>query len=229
MKPVEPVRKILMRDESGIRLRVRGRCCYNEPAGTKFCLRRFTLQRTCRESTMRRWRQAAIDGLQSGSIASLTSTLALSICGWLERRRPAAPNNGPSQWVWGTRAAYETRATLRHTAVGYAVHHAMSVFWGVLHEKTFGGCRRKGPSAAIAEGIATAAVAAFVDYRLMPERLQPGFDKHLHRPSLVVVYVAFGLGLGIARLMRNSGAKEISPASVAHHSVPRPPPSRTKV
>jgi hypothetical protein len=34
-----------------------------------------------------------------------------------------------------------------------------------------------------------------VDYGLTPRRLQPGFDKQLSLPSMVVVYAAFAAGL----------------------------------
>jgi hypothetical protein len=145
---------------------------------------------------MSHWRRAAIDGCVSGTIAALTSTAALTACGWIERRRPAAPNNAPSQWIWGEHASYETRATLRHTIVGFAVHHAMSIFWAVLHERTFGAPPRAiGPLKPVAQGLATAAVASVVDFRLTPRRFQPGFDKHLSAGSLILVYAAFGLGL----------------------------------
>src|SRR5687768_14320002 len=85
-----------------------------------------------------RWREVLVDGVELGTIASLTSAAALTLLGWLEERRPAAPNNGPSQWVWGEAEAYEQRPTLRHTAVGYGVHHATSVFWALVHVTVFG-------------------------------------------------------------------------------------------
>jgi hypothetical protein len=145
------------------------------------------------------WRQALIEGIYSGTVASVISTAALTLCGWLERRRPAAPNNGPSQWVWGEREAYETKFTVRHTVTGYAVHHVMSIFWATLHQKAFGGTlRQPALPVSVTQGLVTAAFAAFVDYRLTPRRLQPGFDKHLGAGSIAAVYTAFGLGLALA-------------------------------
>jgi hypothetical protein len=160
---------------------------------------------------MSHWRRAAIDGCVSGTIASLTSTAALTLCGWIERRRPAAPNNAPSQWIWGETAGYATRATARHTVVGFAVHHAMSIFWAVLHERTFGSrVGTSAPLAPIAHGVATAAVASFVDFKLTPRRFQPGFDKHLSTRSLVLVYAAFGLGLASFSLAKRRYLRERS-------------------
>jgi hypothetical protein len=45
------------------------------------------------------------------------------------------------------------------------------------------------------ECAATAAVACFVDYRVARGRFQPGFEKHLDRGSLTLVYASFALGL----------------------------------
>jgi hypothetical protein len=56
-------------------------------------------------------------------------------------------------------------------------------------------------------GMATAAsaVACFADYQLTPDRFKPGYENHLSRPSLAVVYGAFGVGLAIgATLCRRS-------------------------
>ena len=47
-----------------------------------------------------------------------------------------------------------------------------------------------------------AALAGFVDYGVVPERLQPGFEKHVSLPSLIAAYVAFGAGLGLATWLR---------------------------
>ena len=40
-----------------------------------------------------------------------------------------------------------------------------------------------------------AALACFVDYKMTPERLQPGFEKRLSTPSLFMVYASFGAAL----------------------------------
>jgi hypothetical protein len=142
------------------------------------------------------WREAFLQALVTGSVASMTSTAALSLCGLIEEGRWAAPNNAPSQWVWGEREAYRRRPSVRHTLVGYLVHHAMSIAWATVHAKCFsrpGECATT--RARLVQSATTAAVACFVDYRVARGRLQPGFDKHLSRPSLAVVYASFALGL----------------------------------
>jgi len=50
---------------------------------------------------------------------------------------------------------------------------------------------------------ATSAFACFADYKLTPKRFHPGYEKHLSKPSLAVVYAGFALGLAAgAALMR---------------------------
>jgi hypothetical protein len=100
------------------------------------------------------------------------------------------------------------RATWRHTAVGYAIHHATSIFWATLHEKLLRSQNEMESNASlIAKGATTAALACFVDYQVTPRRLQPGFDKQLSRRSLFFVYAAFALGLALgAQVIRRPAA-----------------------
>jgi len=157
---------------------------------------------------MKSWPQALQDGLLTGSIASVCSATVLAVCGKIESGSAAGPNNGPSQWIWGEGAAYERRATWRHTAVGYAIHHATSIFWATLHEKLLRSQNGMESNAGlVAKGATTAALACFVDYQLTPRRLQPGFDKQLSRGSLFFVYAAFALGLALgAQVIRRRAA-----------------------
>jgi hypothetical protein len=151
------------------------------------------------------WAAAFQAALASGSIAGLVSTLALTVCSQVERGRPAAASNGPSQWVWGPAAARQTRASVRYTLVGLVIHQLMSIAWAVLHEKSFGAAgQRKSLPRMVAEGAGTAALAAFVDYRVTPRRFSPGFEHHLCRASLVCVYASFGFGLLVPALLRRA-------------------------
>jgi hypothetical protein len=166
-------------------------------------------QKTHIRSAMATWKQAANDDIRSGTAAALASAAILMLCGWLQHRRPAGPLNGPSQWLWGARAAYRTNATARHTATGYLIHHATSVFWATLFEKSVP--REKSAHQSTlrlaAKGLTAAALAAFVDYKLTPRRLQPGFDKQLSRGSMVAVYASFGVGLVASRIIEAGGTR----------------------
>jgi hypothetical protein len=144
------------------------------------------------------WQQAFRRALCSGSQAAVLSGAALALCGQLEHGAPAGPLNGPSQWVWGQRAARRRRASLRETAVGYAIHHGVSIGWATLHERHVATLvQGRSASARILAGAATAGLACFMDFGVARGRLRPGFEKQLSRKSLLLVYGAFALGLAL--------------------------------
>jgi hypothetical protein len=143
-------------------------------------------------------------------MAAISSAIALAACGALEGKAPAGPLNGPSQWIYGRRAAHRRRWSIRHTVVGYAIHHVVSVGWAVLHEKhvadLFGG---QSPPARFGAAAVTAAIACFVDYQVAQGRAQPGFEKQLSRKALFAVYTAFAVGLALRQSAHPSRAGEI--------------------
>ena len=67
----------------------------------------------------------------SGSIASVTSTVALAACGSRDCASALAPVNAVSHWIWGERALRQDDASWAYTATGYGIHHAMSVLWAL--------------------------------------------------------------------------------------------------
>lgn len=148
------------------------------------------------------WRIALRQAWLSGSVASLLCTVVVSVLGRGRRNAPARGTNATSHWVWGDRAIRRSSASLRYTALGYAIHHASSVFWAIGFERW--GLARKLPLArhpvAIAATVATAAWV--VDYKVVPKRLTPGFEHHLSRRGLAGAYVAFGAGLVLATWLR---------------------------
>lgn len=141
----------------------------------------------------------------SGSSASIVSTLALGLCGAREEGSAAGPVNGPSQWLWGESEAYTRQLTWRHTASGYAIHHAMSILWANAYERMQDrtSAPRSAPSLIKTCGNAAliATLAYAVDYGLAPRRLRPGFKKHLGPHSIFIVYASFGVGLALASLL----------------------------
>lgn len=149
------------------------------------------------------WKQALDRGMLSGSSASILSTLALASRGRSESGSGLAPVNAVSHWYWGDHATREDRASFKYTLPGYLTHHATSVFWAVLFEKTFGGALVGRPARTVAASAATATVACFVDYQLTPKRLTPGFEHRLSKASLFLVYAAFAAGLAITEIARS--------------------------
>lgn len=135
----------------------------------------------------------------SGSIASVVSTLAAAWCGRHESGHAASATNATSHWIWGDGAARQNRTSWRYTAVGYFIHHAASIFWALFFEWWIG---RAGVKNVPIKAAATSALACFVDFRLTPPRLTPGFEKRLSRRSLFLVYAAFAVGLLVAAGVR---------------------------
>jgi hypothetical protein len=157
---------------------------------------------------MTRWKQTTRQALVSGAAASVLSAAALAAMGRIENGDAAGPVNGPSQWVHGRWAAYMRGASLRHTLVGYLVHHAMSTGWALLHERVFGRKKhRQTVAQRIALGAITAAAANIVDYQLTPKRLRPGFEVQLSRKALFVVYAAFAIGLTVSVVAASRSGK----------------------
>ena len=153
-----------------------------------------------------------------GSAASILSALALSACSKDQVDSAAGGINGPSQWVWGEPEARTRRATLRHTALGYAIHHLSSIFWATIHECVFAKeCRRKGTTPGdvariCTQAAVTAASAYFVDYHVTPRRLGPGFEKHVGPGAIFVAYAAFAAGLAAVAIARSLPASRRGPS-----------------
>jgi hypothetical protein len=140
-----------------------------------------------------------IDGFLMGTSASLLSAIALIAFGARENGSAYAPTNAVSHWLWRGRAFRKNGFSFKYTVIGYAIHHSMSVFWGVIHAALHVRDKRKGdPVIAITQGLTTAAVACAVDYQITPKRLTPGFEHRLSKPALAGVYIAFGAGLAFA-------------------------------
>lgn len=149
------------------------------------------------------WRTAFTNALTSGSVASLLSAAALADCGRREPGTAAGPLNGPSQWVFGSWAARRRDASLRHTLLGYAIHHVVSIGWATVHEKHITRLfPRRSVVGQLAAGAITAGLAYLVDYKVAPRRLQPGYDKQLSGSSLVLVYASFAVGLLLGGMIR---------------------------
>lgn len=147
------------------------------------------------------WKQACREGVVSGSLASILSACCLAWAG-IRHHEPAAPLNAVSHWFFGDGSLRQDGASLRYTVTGYLVHHAASIFWGVLHARLWGAREEaKEPIPAIAGAVTAASVACFVDYQLTPKRFTPGFEHRLGRPDMANVYACFALGLAIGSLL----------------------------
>ena len=143
----------------------------------------------------------------SGSLASVVSTIALLLGGKADAGKAAAPVNAISHWLWGDRAFRRREVNCRNTLLGYAIHHAMSVFWALAFEAS----RSWTPQRPATRALGTATLACLVDYTITPRRFTPGFEKRLSIPSIAFVYLAFGAGLVIGEAVLRRGGRAAAP------------------
>jgi hypothetical protein len=153
------------------------------------------------------WRQLLRCALVSGTVASIASTVVLTVAVQLTGKPPASGTNATSQWVWGRSAWWVRRADLRHTAVGYLIHHASSVWWALAFEALNAWRPPARHREVLLRASAVSATAALVDYRLIPKRLTPGFEAHLGRKAITCVYAAFAAGLAFRVAGRGRGRR----------------------
>jgi hypothetical protein len=146
-------------------------------------------------------KRALREGATTGSAASILSTAALALAGRRENGTCAAPVNAISHWVWDHPALRQDGTDARHTVTGYLIHHGASIWWGTLHSLAWGGRREaKRPAPALVGAGVAAAGACFVDFKMTPERLTPGFEHRLSPGALLGVYASFALGLALASM-----------------------------
>jgi len=151
---------------------------------------------------MESWHTAFRRGLVGGATSSVLSTAALALLGRHDTGSAYAPTNAVSHWIYGDEALHEGAPTLRHTVPGYLIYHGSATFWSVLFERLCGRLLdRNSPAETLGMATAASAVACFADYQLTPRRFQPGYEAHLSRPSLAVVYGVFGIGLALGAML----------------------------
>ena len=151
-------------------------------------------------------RAALRTALIAGGCASVASTAVLAWRGWRDVGSPVAPTNAVSHVLWTDEALRTRVPTMRHTALGYAIHHASATAWALLF--AWLRAKRKQP-VTLAQSLAgaglTAATACAVDYTITPQRLRPGFEHHLSKGSMAGVYAALAVGLAVGCVLADRG------------------------
>lgn len=120
------------------------------------------------------------------------------------------PVNATSHWLNGDQAGSFTGADIAHTVVGYATHHAATVFWAVLFERWIGSRRPLAPLPLLQHALATSVVAAAVDYGATRKRFTPGWEFVLTKRSMAAAYGAMAVGLAAGALMMQRGPHAFS-------------------
>ena len=150
---------------------------------------------------MTRLADAALSAAVTGTVAAIFTTTALALLARAEGRPPLAPVNASSHWLNGEGAGQGGRADLEHTGTGLATNHLASIFWALPFEWRLAGQGRKIHRDILREAASMAAIAAAVDYGLMPKRLTPGWENEIAPRSVIAAFGAMALGLAAGALV----------------------------
>lgn len=148
------------------------------------------------------WQDSITHGLQGATLATLGTTAVAALAGELENHAPLGPINAVSHILFGDEAAKHDELSAKHTLTGALLNTAAIGSWAVVGELIFGGARRPQTiPAALAAGAVVSGIAYVTDYHVVPKRLTPGFEKRVSNKSLLAIYgaLAIGLGLGLCR------------------------------
>lgn len=143
----------------------------------------------------------------SGTVASVTSSIALGLLARMEGKGALQPVNATSHWLNGEQAAGVRKADLAHTGVGYVTHHSATLFWAVFFEWWINRRRPVATIPMLQYAVAMSAVAALVDYQATPRRFTPGWEFVLSKRAMAATYGAMALGLAVGALLTQRGSK----------------------
>ena len=140
--------------------------------------------------------------IASGTVATGTSAVALAFLALAAGKGAAQPLNATSHWLYGDDAAKFPHADADHTGVGFATHHAATIFWALFFEGWL--ARRPVRTAAGASGraAAVAVLAAAVDYTITPRRFTPGWELVLSKRAMAAAYLAMAAGFAAVAIGR---------------------------
>ncbi|MFQ6182704.1 hypothetical protein ACLMJV_12155 [Sinorhizobium meliloti] len=147
----------------------------------------------------------------SGLCAGLASLAALAVAAERRNRSPWRPINATSHWIHGPRSGSVSRPDLAHTGTGFTTHMLASFWWALPFSAMIGRSARPSPSRVVAAAAGTTALAALVDYGLVPKRLTPGWELALPKSDLMMAYVAMGLGLVLGTYLHAATAGTVLP------------------
>ncbi len=138
------------------------------------------------------------DAFYKSQIAGAATTGAVALCGWVEDGDAVSPVNDISHIVWGDKAFTQGELSLKYTGTAVLLNQSAIFSWALLHEWFFGRAARRGEvGKSLLGGVLVSLVAYLIDYHVVPERLKPGFEHHLVPRSLIFIYAALALSLGL--------------------------------
>jgi hypothetical protein len=154
-----------------------------------------------RLTDMHRATRVALSALISGTAASLMSTAALALLARAEGKGAIQPTNATSHWFHGDSAARHTDVDVAHTLAGYGTHHASALFWALPFQAWLEARPPRDGLELVRDASVMSAIAAAVDYGVVPRRVSPGWELVLSRRSLLATYGAVALGFAAGALI----------------------------
>jgi len=151
------------------------------------------------------WARTLGSAVACGTVASVVSTVSLGLLARAEGKGALKPINATGHWLNGDQAGSFTRADIAHTVVGYATHHAVTVFWAVLFERWIESHRPLAALPTLQHALATSVVAAAVDYGPTTRRFTPEWEFVLTKRSMAAAYGAMAVGIAVGALMMQRG------------------------
>ena len=139
--------------------------------------------------------QTGLSAAVSGTVVSLATTAVLALLARAEGKDALQPTNSTSHWLHGGQAGAFRQADVAHTLIGYGTHHASACFWAFPFEAWLASRPPRTPLLMLRDASVIAAIAAAVDYGIVPKRLTPGWETVLSKRSIAGVFVAMAVGL----------------------------------
>jgi hypothetical protein len=149
-----------------------------------------------------------LSALITGTAASVASTAAPALLAQAEGKSAFQPMNATSHWLHGDSAASHRRPDAAHTLVGYATHHASTLFWAVPFEAWLAFRPPRTTAELLRDACAMSVIAAVIDYGVTPKRLTPGWELVLSKRSMATTYVAMALGFAAGALVARTWLRE---------------------
>ena len=148
------------------------------------------------------------DGIITGGAAAAAVTATIAAFGQAKEGSAWTPFNAIAHMLFGEKAVGVEGWAPKETLSGLGLNAGALATWGLLYEKLAG----KVPfPASLGAGAAASALIWLIDYKIVPDRLRPGFEKRLGSPSVAAAYILLALSFGLSPLWKPA----VSPAAGA--------------
>ena len=139
--------------------------------------------------------QLALRSLKTAAFATAATSAALMLASKRETGSPWAAFNAICHMVDGDEPEFPQSFAPRETLLGAGLNASAIGSWAVLYEWLLGDVPL--PSSALWAALATAGIW-MVDYRLVPKRFTPGFEKRLGKKSIALAYLALAASFALS-------------------------------